>query len=73
MDLVWVPSHIGILGNEAPDEAVNESLLQRVLLPRVMIKVAPMKSALRCAIRDRRRSAKKPGLLTTAKPSQTSP
>ena len=47
MDLVWVPSHIGILGNEAPDEAVNESLLQRVLLPRVTSKVTPMNSTLR--------------------------
>ena len=33
-------------GNEATDEAAGESLLQRVLLPRVAIKVAPMKSAL---------------------------
>ena len=47
VDLVWVPSHIVIPGNEAPDEAASESLLQRVLLPRVTIKVAPMNSGLR--------------------------
>ena len=52
MDLVWVTSHIGIPGNEAPEEVANKSLLAQVLLPRVTIKLALRKADLRRVIRD---------------------